>query len=89
MPEPEADGMAKDTASEKPMDDEDLKKLPERLRELFLTGNIQGCSTILEQVCEKYRTSDETGKKMITGVFEAQSCSPKNGAPPRLLSILF
>ncbi len=59
------------SAADKPMEDDDLKKIPDRLRELFLTGNIQAAEAMLKQVCEKYGASDESGKKAITAVLIA------------------
>jgi len=47
----------------------DDNTLPDRLRELFLGGNIRGAEALLQELTNKYRNADKDGKIRITDIF--------------------
>lgn len=64
----EAAGAAPGKGILKEMND---KSLPEKLRELFLTGRFKTAKTILEHLTAEYRKADASGRKKQIVLFEA------------------
>ncbi len=76
LPKPDLEQKPK----EPDISDSDLENFPQRLREFFLTGNITGAQSLLDQVCHQYVTLDDSRKKTILNAFssalQAQDWNP-------------
>ncbi|MBC2715221.1 MAG: diguanylate cyclase [Desulfobacteraceae bacterium] len=48
----------------------DINGFPDRLRELFLSGDRSGAGILLQHLCDKYKVEDEPGRKSILDIFD-------------------
>jgi len=52
-------------------DEIDPETLPARLRDMFLTGELDNAQMILDRLCADYKNADDAGKQAIIQIFDA------------------
>ncbi len=48
----------------------DINRFPNRVRELFLSGDRKGAGILLQKLCKKYKTMDEADRKSLLDIFD-------------------
>jgi diguanylate cyclase (GGDEF)-like protein len=56
--------------AEKTDNEFDINSFPERVRELFLSGERKSAGILLQTLCKKYQTMDETGRKSLMDILD-------------------
>ena len=51
-------------------DEFDINIFPNRLRDFFLSGDRKSAETLLQTLCKKYKTMDDTGRKSMLDIFD-------------------
>ena len=54
----------------------DIKSYPDRVRELFLSGDRKSAGAVLQELCLKYQTLDETARKSLLDIFDVMIKPP-------------
>ncbi|MCD6585220.1 MAG: diguanylate cyclase [Desulfobacteraceae bacterium] len=48
----------------------DINSFPNRVRELFLSGDRKEAGILIQKLCKKYKTMDEAGRKSLLDIFD-------------------
>ncbi|MFZ2920168.1 MAG: diguanylate cyclase [Desulfosalsimonadaceae bacterium] len=62
LPEPEEDSIPEVL---------DFHDIPDQLKKRYLSGDMNGAGVLVQQLCDRYKASDQPGKKDLLDIFEA------------------